>query len=93
MKRAVVMAVALVVAVAGGWQWGASGGRRAESMRQALASRLDFAEARSALLEARLALYSSNVDEASRHLEIARTLIDRIAGEPRIAAGTRAPID
>jgi hypothetical protein len=91
MNRAVVIAVALVVAVAGGWQWGASGGRRAESMRQAMASRLAFVEARSALLEARLALYSANAGEANRHLEIALTLIDRIAGQPLTAAGTQAP--
>lgn len=55
MTRIAVIALALVLAVAGGWQWGASGERRAESLRQAMAQQQDVLEARSALLEARIA--------------------------------------
>jgi hypothetical protein len=65
----------LLVAVFAGWLWGASGRWSVERVQQSLELRQDLVEGRSALLDARLDLYSLNFGDASRHLENARGLL------------------
>ena len=77
MTKLISFAVVLLVAVFGGWLWGASGRWSAERVQQTLELRQDLLEGRSALLDARLDLYSVNFGEASRHLEDARDLLAR----------------
>ena len=69
--------VAVLVALGAAWLWGASG--RWEAQRALGMSELqnDLLDARSAVLDARLAIYSVNFGEASRHLEDARGLLRR----------------
>lgn len=69
--------VALVVALLGGWLWGASGKGDLDRALQASELRMDLLEARSALLGARLDLYEVNFGDARRHLEDARGLLRR----------------
>jgi len=77
MIRALVVALALLVAGVGGWLWGASGRAAAERSLQAIQLRQDLIEGRSALLETRVDIYSVNFGEASKHLEIARACLRR----------------
>ena len=77
MRNALLIAVALLVAVGSGWLWGASGRWSAERTTQVQQVRQNLVEGRSALLDARLALYSVNFGEASQHMEQARTLLRR----------------
>jgi hypothetical protein len=72
MRNTVLIAEALIVAVGCGWLWGASGRWTAERAMHALEVRQDLVEGRSALLDARIAVYSVNFGDASRHLENAR---------------------
>jgi hypothetical protein len=77
MKTFVAVVVALLITVLGGWLWGASGRWTADRVRQALELRQELVEGRSALLDARLDLYSVNFGEAIKHLEGARSLLGR----------------
>ena len=77
MRRLISVAAALLVAALGGWLWGISS-------RSAMARALETSElrgellgARAATLDARIAVYSVNFGEASRHLEDARGLLRR----------------
>jgi hypothetical protein len=78
-KAAVVLgiAVALMVALGAGWFWGASGQRDVASTLQTSELRGELLGARAAILDARVAIYSTNFGEASRHLEDARGLLGR----------------
>jgi hypothetical protein len=77
MTKSVTILVAMLVAAAGGWFWGASGRWAAERSLRALELRQDLVDGRSALLETRLDIYSVNFGEASKHLENARTALRR----------------
>ena len=76
-KLVLGIVVGLLVALAAGWIWGASG--RSEMARALQTSELrgELLGARAAVLDARLAIYSVNFGEASRHLEDARGLLGR----------------
>jgi hypothetical protein len=76
-RNVLVVAVLLLVAVGGGWLWGASGRWSVERTTQVQQVHQNLVEGRSALLDARLALYSVNFGEASQHMEQARTLLRR----------------
>jgi hypothetical protein len=67
----------LLVALLAGWLWGGSSLWRLDRALQASEVRSDLLEARNSVLDARLALYSVNVGDASRHLENARHLLRR----------------
>jgi hypothetical protein len=69
--------VGLAVALLAGWIWGASG--RSDMARALHTSELrgELLGARAAVLDARVAIYSVNFGEASRHLEDARGLLRR----------------
>ena len=71
------IAVGLVVALLAGWIWGTSG--RSDMVRALQNSELrsELLGARAAVLDARVAIYSVNFGEASRHLEGARGLLCR----------------
>jgi hypothetical protein len=70
--------VALVVALGLGYAWGASGRVRAQNALDDARQQLDMAEARSALLEARVSLYNVNFGDASLHFEEAKTPLRRV---------------
>ena len=76
-KLVLGIAVALAVALLAGWIWGASG--RSDMARALQTSELrgELLGARAAVLDARVAIYSVNFGEASRHLENARGLLGR----------------
>jgi phage-related tail protein len=76
-KLALGVFVALVVALLAGWLWGTSGNRELNRALQASELRNDLLDGRSAVLDARLQIYSVNFGEASRHLEDARTRLRR----------------
>lgn len=77
MKNPITVVVAMVIAVVGGWYWGASGRWTAEKSLQTIELRQDLTEGRSALLETRLDIYSVNFGDASTHLEAARASLQR----------------
>lgn len=64
--------VALIVALGLGYAWGASGRRLAERTLDDARQQLDLAEARGALLDARVSLYNNNFGDAARRLDDAR---------------------
>ena len=77
MKLVLGITVALAIALFAGWIWGRSG--RSDMVRALQTSELrsELLGARSAVLDARVAVYSVNFGEASRHLEGARGLLGR----------------
>ena len=79
-KLVLGVAAGLAVALLAGWIWGRSG--RSDTARALETSELrgELLGARAAILDARVAVYSVNFGEASRHLEGARGLLAR-AGE------------
>ena len=77
MRRLIPVAVALLVAVSGGWLWGASGRWSIARAQQVSELRQELVEGRGAILDARVALYSVNFGEASGHLENARAVLRR----------------
>jgi hypothetical protein len=77
MTKLISVAVALFVAALGGWLWGASGRSSLTRALQTAELRADLLGARAAILDARVAVYSVNFGEASRHLEDARGLLRR----------------
>ena len=77
MKLILGVTVGLLVALLAGWIWGRSG--RSDMVRALEASQLqgELRGARSAVLDARVAIYNVNFGEASGHLENARNLLRR----------------
>ncbi len=71
-KRIIGIGVAILLALGAGWAWGASG--KADINRALRVAELqnDLLKGRAAVLDARLAIYSINFGEASRHFEAAR---------------------
>jgi len=67
----------LLIVFGVGWLWGRSGRAELQSGHDAASLRLHLFEARSALQEARLELYSNNFGNASRQLESARAPLGR----------------
>ena len=76
-KLVLGIAGGLAVALLAGWIWGTSG--RSAVVRALHTSELrgELLGARAATLDARVAIYSVNFGEASRHLEDARGLLRR----------------
>ncbi len=69
--------VGLAVALLAGWIWGASGRSDMVGALQTSELRSELVGARAAILDARMAIYSVNFGEASKHLEGARGLLGR----------------
>jgi hypothetical protein len=67
----------LAIALLAGWIWGRSGRSDMSGALQTSELRGELLGARAAVLDARVAIYSVNFGEASRHLEGARGLLGR----------------
>jgi len=76
-KLVLGIAVGLAVALLAGWIWGTSGRSAMARALQTSELRGELLGARAAVLDARVAIYSVNFGEASRHLEDARGLLRR----------------
>src|SRR5262249_13998888 len=76
-KLAGIGLVALIVAVGLGFAWGASGRTAAQDALDGLQQQLDVAQARGAILGARVSLYNVNFGEAQRQLEEAKAPLGR----------------
>jgi hypothetical protein len=76
-KLVLGMAAGLAAALLAGWIWGAWGRSDMARVLQTSELRGELLGARAAILDARLAIYSVNFGEASRHLEDARGLLGR----------------
>jgi hypothetical protein len=93
LKTTLVMLVALALAVAGGWIWGATGQWRAEAALARAGAGLHLANARGSMLAARVSLFEVNFGDALRSLESARAdlltaadALDRLRLRPEAAA-------
>jgi len=71
------IAVGLAVALLAGWIWGRADRSDIARALQTSELRGELLGARAAVLDARVAIYSVNFGEASRHLEDARGLLGR----------------
>ena len=80
LKAFFALLMALLLAVAGGWVWGAAGRSRAEESLGQTGVRLHLTAARAAILEARVHLFEINFGDASRSLENARGDLKAAAG-------------
>jgi hypothetical protein len=77
--RLVLAAVgALIICIGLGYAWGASGRRLVESALDDSRQHLDLAEARGALLDARVSLYNNNFGDASRRFEESKEPLRRV---------------
>ena len=79
-KLVLGIGVGLAVALLAGWTWGRSGQADLAHALESSELRSELLGARAAVLDARVAVYSVNFGEASRHLEDARGLLDRADG-------------
>ena len=64
--------VGVLVTLGAGFVWGASGRFSIQNALDETKQRLDLAQARGALLEARVSLYNVNFGDAGRHFEDAK---------------------
>ena len=77
--RLVLIGLVVVVVVLGlGYVWGASGRRAVQTALDDASQRLDLAEARGQLLDARVSLYNVNFGDASKRLEEAKAPLRRL---------------
>jgi hypothetical protein len=77
-KWALTAFVALIVTFGVGFGFGGSGRSTAQNALEEARGRLDVAEARGHLLEARVSLYNMNFGDASRHFEDAKAPLRRV---------------
>jgi hypothetical protein len=79
-KLAGGIALGLLIAVLGGWIWGASG--RSELLRrvEAVELRLALGDTRARLLQSRIDIYNVNFGDASANLEAAKTPLQNAIG-------------
>src|SRR4029078_7928105 len=77
LRMAGIGVVVLIVAVGLGFAWGASGRTTAESALDEVRQKLDIAEARGSILDARVSLYNVNFGDAQRQLEEAKMPLTR----------------
>jgi hypothetical protein len=82
--------VALVVCLGLGYAWGVSGRDVLESALDDSRQQLDLAEARGAVLDARVSLYNNNFGDASRRLEDAKEPLRRVKTRYQAQRATEA---
>ena len=70
--------VGLVVCLGLGFAWGVAGRGELQGMLDSTRQRLDVAEARGHILDARVSLYNNNFGDASRHFEEAKGALRRV---------------
>ena len=77
-KLLLSIVVALVVALGLGYAWGASGRFSIQNALDDTRQQLDLAQARGALLEARVSVYNVNFGDAARHFDDAKAPLRRV---------------
>jgi hypothetical protein len=70
--------VVLVVCVGLGFAWGVAGRGQLQSALDDARQRVDLAEARGHILDARVSLYNNNFGDASKHFEEAKSTLRRV---------------
>ena len=79
--RKLLIAFAVLIVIVGiAYAWGASGRGALQQAADDAKQALDLAEARGAILEGRVSLYSNNFGDASRHFEQAKDPLQRLKG-------------
>jgi len=73
-----ITAAVVVVAMVGGWVFGASGRSEVEQARRVAVQVADLNEARALVLEGQVAVFQLNFGDASKRYEAARTAIERV---------------
>ena len=97
-KKGLTLLVVWLVTLGLGFVWGASSRLTIQSSLDAAKQQLDLAEARGAILDARVSLYNMNFGDASRHLEHAKEALRRLkdryhdAGRSDAASSTDAAL-
>jgi len=77
-KLVLSIVVAVVVALGLGYVWGSSGRFSIQNALDDARQQLDLAQARGALLEARVSLYNVNFGDAARHFDDAKAPLRRV---------------
>ena len=73
-----IAAIAILVVLGLGYAWGVSGRSSLQTSLDDARQRLDMAEARALVLDARVSLYNNNFGDASRRFEDAKDPLRRI---------------
>ena len=73
-----IILITVIVTLGLGYAWGASGRWTVETELAGSRQKLDLADARGALLDARVSLYNNNFGDASRRLEDAKAPLRRV---------------
>ena len=89
-KLVLTAAIVLIVVLGLGYAWGASGRSAMQSTLDEARQRLDIAEARGEVLDARVSLYNMNFGDASRRFEEAKVPLRRIRQRLSDAGSTDA---
>jgi hypothetical protein len=91
-RLALTAVVALIVTLGIGYAWGGSGRGVLTQVLDDTKQQLDLAEARSALLDARVSLYNVNFGDASRHFEEAKPPLRRAQDRYQSAGKSEAAV-
>jgi hypothetical protein len=89
-RMVLTIVVALVVCLGLGYAWGSSGRRILETALDDSGQQLDLAEARGALLDARVSLYNNNFGDASRRFEDAKVPLRKVKARYQDAGQSEA---
>lgn len=95
-RRIAIIGVVTIIVILGlGYAWGSSGRGIVQSALEESRQHLDIAEARGAVLDARVALYNNNFGEASRRLEDVKAPLRRVKDRMQDAgdSGSASSID
>ncbi len=77
-RLVLIAAIAILVVLGLGYAWGVSGRSSLQTSLEDARQRLDMAEARALVLDARVSLYNNNFGDASRRFEDAKDPLRRI---------------
>jgi hypothetical protein len=77
-RLALALLVTVIIVLGLGYAWGVSGRSALENALGESRQHLDIAEARGAILDARVSLYNNNFGDASRRLEDAKAPLRRL---------------
>jgi hypothetical protein len=77
-RLVLIAAIAILVVLGLGYAWGVSGRSSLQTALDDARQRLDMADARALVLEARVSLYNNNFGDASRRFEDAKDPLRRI---------------
>ena len=97
-RMALTGLITILVVLGLGYAWGSSGRGLVQTALDDSRQHLDVAEARGAILDARVSLYNNNFGDASRRFEDAKAPLRRVkdrmqdAGESRPAASVDAAL-